>query len=738
MDPRPFDGTTVQTSPPISVRAQSEAVVTGVLLSIARQWVLILLVVIISLILAGGLVVVLRNSYRAEAMIQLDFGKRDAGGPQEQGVSAVPLDATVVVQSEAVVMRSRMIARRVVQRLGLADEPHEGIRSAWTTLVIWLRQSLLPRPSQEDALYPITPAEEAERDLMSRLTVSTDNRTYIITISYAANSPVVAARVANAVANEYLQRRAEAKIDVDDRRIQWLDGQVVSSTRDLAQAEKDAAAFRTQAGLLDSAVGSGSGEQQLGDLTAKVNDATFARIGAENRLARVKSLSQAGSALATSDLQDLPTIRVLTERELSARNELIELQTRLGPQHPTVVQARTSLAKATEALAGEATRTVSGIEASVEMTRHVEQAVKERLANLERQIIATKTQQTTLRNLEDRAQAIRERLGSLRRNYEQLLADRAFGAVSASLVVPADPVRFPASPNPVTFLTAALLGGLGIGVLGAILIERRDRGFRSSDELSNNLGVRCLGMLPYLSGKTVTVGRRLSRKQMLERIMFDEAVRAVGAGVRLFNATPRSRVVLITSVVPGEGKSLFCRALADALVASGQRVLLIDGTPTRSQRSSEDPPSRGRDSADGETSLIAQYKAVATITADAFAGHFTRMLADARNHFDVIVIESPPVMLVADTLVFGRQADIRILVTQWAATTRASVGATFNRLYENSVGVDGLVLTRVDLGRHARLRFADQCAYYSGQRNFYGRLTRLGEVVRRAKIADAT
>jgi polysaccharide biosynthesis transport protein len=573
---------------------------------------------------------------------------------------------------------------------------------------------------------------------MSRLTVSTDNRTYIITISYAANSPVVAARVANAVANEYLQRRAEAKIDVDDRRIQWLDGQVVSSTRDLAQAEKDAAAFRTQAGLLDSAVGSGSGEQQLGDLTAKVNDATFARIGAENRLARVKSLSQAGSALATSDLQDLPTIRVLTERELSARNELIELQTRLGPQHPTVVQARTSLAKATEALAGEATRTVSGIEASVEMTRHVEQAVKERLANLERQIIATKTQQTTLRNLEDRAQAIRERLGSLRRNYEQLLADRAFGAVSASLVVPADPVRFPASPNPVTFLTAALLGGLGIGVLGAILIERRDRGFRSSDELSNNLGVRCLGMLPYLSGKTVTVGRRLSRKQMLERIMFDEAVRAVGAGVRLFNATPRSRVVLITSVVPGEGKSLFCRALADALVASGQRVLLIDGTPTRSQRSSEDPPSRGRDSADGETSLIAQYKAVATITADAFAGHFTRMLADARNHFDVIVIESPPVMLVADTLVFGRQADIRILVTQWAATTRASVGATFNRLYENSVGVDGLVLTRVDLGRHARLRFADQCAYYSGQRNFYGRLTRLGEVVRRAKIADAT
>jgi succinoglycan biosynthesis transport protein ExoP len=728
VDQRPFDNITARALGSLPANVYADNVVTGVLLSARRQRVAVTLAVLVALALAGVMLAVFPKRYHAEAVVQFNFGRQDADTGAGSD-STLALDPAAVVQGEAVVLRSHMMARRIVTRLGLSTETDLPIKTIWNTLAAWLPQTFLSNYMPDSINQSVTSTDQVERDLMSRLTISTDNRSYVVTIGYTADSPKIAARMANAVANEYIQQRAEAKANADNRRAGWLEAQIVASSRELGEAENAVSAYRAKAGLVDNPSGGDSVvDPQLANLTSQTNDATLARMAAETRLARIQELSRSGAALATSDLQDLPTIQALIQRERTARTEVVELQTRLGMLHPSVVQAQASLNSAVTALNAEVARTVSGLEANVEAAQKMERILTDRMDALRVQVIAAKARQTTLRNLDDQARAIRERLSSLRRSYDQVVASRALGAVAASLAVQAEPVRYATSPNAIVILAVALVAGLAVGISCAVLIERRDHGLRSSTEVTPSMGVRCLGMLPEVSRKTLADREPLGRKRSLERSMLDEAVRMVGAGVQMFDSASTGRVVLVTSVAPSEGKSMFLQALADVIVMSGQRVLVINGAPScdaladSGQYDSHDvidPTPR-----DGVRHLIVKRKVVSTFASEVFdTDYITRVLDDARRHFDVILVEGPPVMLVADSLVLARYVDTTILLVRWASTSRVWTEATLRCMRENSIAVDGLVLTRVDLNRHARMRFSDQCAQYLRQRYFYGRLS---------------
>jgi succinoglycan biosynthesis transport protein ExoP len=99
-------------------------------------------------------------------------------------------------------------------------------------------------------------------------------------------------------------------------------------------------------------------------------------------------------------------------------------------------------------------------------------------------------------------------------------------------------------------------------------------------------------------------------------------------------------------------------------------------------------------------------------------------LEEARKNFDIIILEGAPVMLVADSLVLGRQADIVLHVARWAHTPRRVVEAALRRMNENSLVVDGVVLTRVNLRRHRRLHLFDDCSFYAKEHRLYERMAR--------------
>jgi succinoglycan biosynthesis transport protein ExoP len=733
-----FDTSLGKSLPALSAREHRESVAVATLLALWRRRYLIGAAAALAVLGAAGVLTQMEKRYAAEAVVKLDLQRPESAAGSNQALS-VAVDLNALAQSEARIARSRAVARAVVDRLGLAADPRyadgesrlAALRAAALHKLAWVRQEWLGQAPAADEAAPNeatpgaagedSPQGRAVRDLMQRLSVSPDSRSYLITITYQAPDPVLAARVANAVAQEYLSRQSLSVNDPARQRAEWLDGRVREMTAALRAAEAEVAAFRERNGMLgtvsDTSNPESVSQQQLQEVTAQLATANLARINEERRLARVQELMRSGQLPSAADLQSSPLIATLLEREAIARRELGEKQASFGSRHPSVIEARAGIADLRARIDAETRRTVQVIAGDLSAARATEADLGRRLEELKRTLLDNKPNEGELRVLLRGVQMIRERLATLERSYDQALAARDLRPIAASLILPAEPEGVPVFPRPFLVLALGLLGGLGLGTSGALLLERRDQGLRTSSDLPPETGTRCLAMVPEVKLPVLSRAAQRSRGHAA----FAESIYAAGAGAGLFNKAHGCRTVLVTSALAGEGKSTLCRALARALIVSGMRVMLVEGNPLRQQ--SQD---HGRSSAAPTPAPPAgPGTALAVSGAYSFAAADLEVrLEEARKNFDIIILEGAPVMLVADSLVLGRQADIVLHVARWAHTPRRVVEAALRRMSENSLVVDGVVLTRVNLRRHRRLHLFDDCSFYAKEHRLYERMAR--------------
>lgn len=668
--------------------------------------------------------------YPAEAIIELQLG-RDVPAMAGTSTASVVVEAASIVLGEARIVRSRVVLRRVVEQLGLDQHPafgREGTASRLGAKMRGLLQPAAPPSSASDPKISI-----AERALLGGLAVETDNRSYLITVTFSSADPELSARVANAVAEAYLAQRLDSNLGAAGRTADWLGSQVEATQAQLRAADAAVAVFRERNRLLElGGQGDTLRQLQLREQGAQLNALVLARGNDEARLARIARLMPDNPAGAVAELSGQAVVQSANQRAQAARSALSEMQSRFGPRHPAVQQAQAALTDADATLSDEITRATEALRASIAAAERTEREMAARIGTTQSALIADAAQEAQLRNLQAAAAALRERLAGLARSHDQAQALRQLRVVPASLIVPAQPVWQPAGVSPVLVAIAALGVGMLLGIVLAVLLDRRDRGFRASGEVVAATDLRCLGLVPELAPPSLhaLAANQPSRAQDL--LVFEEAVRLVASGIGLFAGgnTERGRIVLVTSSESGEGRSTLCAGLARALSMAGRRVLLIDGPPRRfsppdeanEQRASTPSPrgeapgsplARPRPPGDDGSLVVLHRGSMSGQAMDVFAsGRLTSALDQARKHFDVILVEGPPVMLVADALVLGRLADNVIHVAQWAATRRRSVCAALRRMHDHGVAVDGIVLTRVDRRRHAQLGLADPAAFH--------------------------
>jgi capsular exopolysaccharide synthesis family protein len=349
---------------------------------------------------------------------------------------------------------------------------------------------------------------------------------------------------------------------------------------------------------------------------------------------------------------------------------------------------------------------VSNLESNVRDARAREEELASKVESLRREVGDASQLQLQLPILERRAEGRRTFYAAIEKRYAETSALLHGVYPNARVVSRATPQPFPSWPNIPIFLTAGLVLGAAIGAAVAALIGFADRSFRTPGQLEETTGLACLGILPQLPRGFYRAGSTR---------MFRESVRSVHVALEAaigVNNEKGSRVILVTSALPQEGKTVSSVALATALAASGSKTLLIDADLRRPKTDvfvtdASRPLGLASILIDDEGSPVATKigKDLYVIRgggADESAqrvflsARFGTFLEAAKAQFDSIVIDSPPAVVFADAAILARFADVILHVVRWGRTKRSVVLDAVDRLRRaNGKAVSATVFNRV-------------------------------------------
>lgn len=616
-------------------------------------------------------------------------------------------DDQAAFESQVRLLASRSMARDVIAALELDSAPE-------------LRRSLDPQERLVGGLGIGPAAAETDNPaiivdrFLERLTVDRIGQTHVIAISYRSGDPQTAARIANGVAERYIASRSAAKAHVASGASAWLEGALGQSRAMLEAAEAALAATRAEqesgeAGSL------GVDRLALANLRRDLASAAGERAAREARLQRVRAvLARPDAELAFEELGGSVVLQNLYALKNQTTRREAELATRYGDRHPQILNVRAERRELERRIQAEQRALVGTVEAEIAAARARETTLLRELEGLKSESVVQSAGEAEIQRLElavERARQQHERyLDRQRELADRLGTERPDVRLISEATAPTRP-SFPL-PSIVFGLFAA--ASLGSGLLAVFFLEQLDRGFRTQRAAEQGLGLRCIGCLPLVKSG----GRRATIPAIdlpLERpcSRYAEALRTLIAELSFAQLSAGGRVVLVTSAAPGEGKSTTTLALARLAASEGQKVLLIDADLRRPKLAELLDIEVGEGIVEilrgeretGEVLATDPRSGLVFIPGSARVSQPTRLLGpqalgvlleEARRHFDLILVDSPPVLAVTDARVMAPLCDRILFLLRWNATQRAVATHAMAQLEGVADKLLGTVLTMAD------------------------------------------
>lgn len=743
-------GTTLSSTSPRWVDSVREIDATWVLQTLKRRTWAVVLPTLAATCLAFFLLLLVPSRYSATTEVMLDTAQQQVVNIQAVLTDALPDQEAVDSQVE--VFRSRSVAEKVVTALGLDGDPEfnetlapkswlDASRRSLRDGVAWMKSTVSsaePRPLPEDILR----AQERSNVIdafLENLDVRLKAQSRVLQVTYASEDPVKAWQIANKLAEVYLVDQLDAKYEAARRATQWLTEKIAALRVDVTDKEQAVAQYRRQAGLLVGTDGNTLISQQISELSAQLIVARTARAEADAKLSQVRRLVQVqGGAGAAADVLGSPIIQALVEQESTVKREVAALADEFGDRHPRMISARAALRDIQGKLAGDVAKIVQRLENDVGVARAREISLQDGLEQLKARMSQSNSAEVQLRALEREAAAERTMLETFLSRYEETSAqtDSAVQQSGARIISRADVPDTPSYP-PRTLIVATvfLLAGV-LSIVAVLAIEQFDRGYRSGEQVEHGLGHRSLGLVPVVRA---SAGRGQSPETFLLKnptSMFGEAVRSVFTSVLLAPEGPPPKTLLITSAQPHEGKTTLAVCLARMRGLSGKRTVIVETDLRRPavHRKLEVPRTPGlvellageaklaqvlhRDERSG--AYVIPAGRVTTDPAELLASTEMRHAIEAlAADFELVILDSPPVVAVSDPRLLAPQVDATILVVRWAQTPRDVAGLAAKQIEESGGRLIGVVLSMVDSKKHARYGFSDSAYYYGPVKKYY-------------------
>jgi exopolysaccharide transport family protein len=673
--------------------------------------------------------------YTAKAEVMLDRHQQKVVDAQEV-LSGLPPDSNAV-DTEVQVIRSHALARRVVDALNLQTDPDFNPR---------LRPpGLFSRSAPESAPTNMAGIErEKERAtdiLLGGLKVARAGVTYVIDISYTSKSSRKAAILANAFADQYLNDQLETKFEATKRASDWLNSKLTGLRSQAESSDAAVQAYKSANGLLSSE-GNTITEQSISGLSEQIAQAKAAEAEVTARVSTARAqLAHGSNGEDVGEALSSPVVSQLRAQRAEVSRQVADLEGRYGPRHPDLLKAKRQLSDIDGQITAEIQRIISGLEAQEQVARQRTASLQASLAASKGTLSSNNNASVRLNELERDADSVKTLYQSYLDRFKQTTAQQGIEETDARILSRAETPPRPSFPNVPLTLALGVLLGIAAAVAAATIAELLDRGLASGDDVERELGVPSLVGIPHLLSVTDLKGRQRSIRPtdfIVEKPLsrFAEAFRTLRTSIVYSNLDRKIQVISVASAVPGEGKSTTCAALARTSALAGGAVVAVDcDLRRRSLHKLFDlEPELGlldvlTGAATLDQALVLDQASGAYIlpltTApftpkDVFGSEaMDNLLRQLRARFDFILLDTPPVLAVADAAVICAKADAVVFITRWRKTSRRFVEQSLRVLSGVGAYVSGVSLTQVDAKQQARSGYADAAYYYKQYRGYY-------------------
>ncbi|WP_158007999.1 GumC family protein [Methyloceanibacter superfactus] len=559
----------------------------GLIRILRRRMMLIVVTVVVVMALAGGYAFLTTPVYTASTKILVDPRKKNTVGTEvvPSGLGTTVGENFALVDSQVKLITSDAVLRPVVKELHLATDPEFGAREP--SILSSVIASLFGGPASKAG---DSPDERALIALSKHVKVERDDQTYVIDIAVTSIDPIMAARIAQAIAHSYLADQSEEKIETTQHVSALMDGQLAALRDRLLKAESQVQQFRAKHNLQEA-------EGELIDTKQlKVLNDQLASVRADVAQNEIKAkqikrmLTQGVEPEMIGDAIGSETVARLREQyAIAARREAI-LSAGLLPSHPQMQQAHSEVERLRQLIHAEVARISQAIDLEYEMS-------KRRLAEAEAALAASREESNSndsarikLRELTRESETTRAVYESFLSRVKEMNEAQGISTPDARIISPAAIPDNPSWPKKKLILALALVFGCGLGGSLALAAEHLDRRIHSGAELRASTGLKSLVSIPTLHAKRGLIAELLGRPAK-RASFYDMVVEILEGGprsefrtavVRLlsclvdFDTGGRPRAIMLTSSEAGEGKSALALSLAVTAASSGMRTLLID------------------------------------------------------------------------------------------------------------------------------------------------------------------
>jgi polysaccharide biosynthesis transport protein len=642
--------------------------------------------------------------YRATVSLQIDrdtlnIVKVDGLQPEEQGAGLE------FYQTQYELLASRSLAERVVTTLGLTND---GPFNSRTTSPLSFFRELIFGASVDDGRNAQPSQEDLTRQSVDKLKamvlVAPVRGSRIVKLSIDHQDSAVAQRIANGYGDVFIADNLDRRFEATSYARKFLEERLQQLKARLEETEKELVAYAEEQGII-----------QLNDnknLSAADLEATNIKL-ADVRAERVKKellwkQAQQTDGLGLKEILDSEAIQA--NRKL--RTELAaEYQQKLAvykPAFPDMVKLRNQIKELDRQVESEVAAIKQSIEAAYLAAKEEEETLESSLEGTKTEVADQRSKSIQYTILQREVDTNRQLYDGLLQRYKEIGVAGGVGTNNISIVDAATKPFFPRSPNLLLNMALAFFAGLGLGILAALGLDYLDDSFKAPEDIEREVGLPVIGVIPRPA-----VGQEIEDELLDARSSMSEAYRSLRTGLQFSTSDGLPRSLLVTSSKPSEGKTTSTISLARSLAHIGLEVLLIDGDLRNASvhrrllvsnelglsnyLSGSKKPEDVVQASDTEGLVLMTAGPLPPNPAELLNGpRFQSLLMLAAESFDIVLIDGPPIMGLADAPLISSNVQSTLLVVAANETRRSVVKVALRRLQMARANVIGALLNKFD------------------------------------------